>query len=255
MQLAWKTALNFMFESPVFKRAWYWAGILLLLFPHLGWVIALGYLILVLRHLLNSGDVLQISLPQEWQKCFRSGLGAVAVIFCYFIPFMTLYWTLAAIRHDLSAHMFEIITFFALVYLFIPLFLPSLPMFYALYFPWLGFSNEESLILASLFFLTTFLMPAVFMQVSLKGSYWGALRIKDAAVTILKFPRQYLEAWGVSLLLISASFIILPLFPWITFWAYLAIGMLFNNVLAFDNNPEVVKRLSLVRNRYAADPR
>lgn len=93
-------------------------------------------------------------------------------------------------------------------------------------------------------------MPAVFMQVSLKGSYCGAVRIQNAVSIIFSHPLEYLEAWLMSLIFIALSFTLFPLFPWITFWAYLAIGVLFNNVLLFDSDPLVVERMHVFRRKF-----
>lgn len=250
MRLHCKTALTYMFEPPVFKRSLFWGGLLLLLFPPLGWPVALGYRSMTLRRLLDAGEVAEIKLPQELGRCFASGVGAVAVIFLYFVPFMVLYWALAASPSEVLAHPLEVTLFFALVLFLVPGFLPTLPLGYALKFSWIAITPGEIAALVAVFLATTFLMPAVFMQVSLAGSHWGAARCVRAVRAIFRSPRVYLEAWVLSLLLIGASLLFFPFFGWITFWAYLAIGALFNEVLTFDEDREVRERMRFFAQRF-----
>jgi len=251
MRLHWKLALRYMFESPTFKSACFWGGLILLICPPIGWPVALGYRSLTLRHLLDTGEVDEISLPRDIFKCFWSGMGAVVTIFIYYLPFLVLFWFLAVGPNGFILHWREAAIFFALIIFLIPVFLPFLPVIYAWQYSWIQFSSFEVMTLVCLFLLTTFIMPAVFMQVSLRGTYWGALQVGQVLNNVIACLAEYLEAWLLSLVLISLCFLIFPLFSWITFWSYLVIGMLFNNVLASIKRPEVAERTRLLTPRFS----
>jgi hypothetical protein len=120
---------------------------------------------------------------------------------------------------------------------------------YAYYLPWIHFTDGEVGVLLVLFVFTIFLMPAVFMQVSLEGSYWGATNFLKVPGRILAEPLAYLQAWFLSMGIIALSVVSLPLFPWVTFWGYLAIGHFFNEALSRDTGHAAQERTCLLRIR------
>ena len=255
--LDWKSAFVFMTQSPNWRRQIFWGGLLLLIFPPLGWPLALGYRKEVAFRLIQGTEPV---LPDLWlnlRACFRGGFAATGVLLLYYLPFVILFWILALdSMGDFFAHIFEIAIFFILIPFLVPLFLPLLPPYYWYFFPWVNHSSVEIIVLCVVFLGTTFVMPSAFLQTSLEGSFTGAFRLQKAIRFICANPLPYLEAWVISVLATGLAFLILPLFFWLVFWSYLVIIYAFNEVLAIWDTPEVTRRFCRSRlffNRHSSN--
>ena len=93
--------------------------------------------------------------------------------------------------------------------------------------------------LGLVFLATAFVLPAAFLQVSLRGRYRDACRLGRALGFIARHPRLYLEAWSLSLAATALALASGPLAPWGIFWSYLAIVHAFNEALARSGEPGV----------------
>jgi len=241
-QLRWLEAFRFMTAEPGWRRKILVGG-LLLLFPPLGWPMALGYRKDVAFRLIAG---MRPVMP-EWRgrrlNFAKDGCAAVGVILVWFLPFLMVFWYLAL--DDLSAaaaHGPEILMFFVLLPLLVPIFLPLLPPLYFHLFPWIALSAGEQLVIGFVFWGTTFLMPAAFLQVSLHGRFRAAFRVREVFRLVRRILRPYLEAWALS---IAATVLALgsgPLAPWGIFWSYLVIVHAFNAALSRWDVPAVRSR-------------
>jgi hypothetical protein len=237
-----------MTRSPSWRRQLFFGGLLLLLLPPLGWPLALGYRKEVAFRLIEGTEPVLPDLIANLRACLLGGYAAAAVLLLYYLPFMVLFWVLGLdSKVDFFEHLSEIAAFFILIPFLIPLFLPLFPALYWYLFPWIHHSWIEILLLGIFFSGTAFVMPSVFLQVSLARSFKGAFRLTKALAFIRANLRTYLEAWIISLLATLPAFVILPLFFWLVFWSYLVIVYSFNEALLGWNIPEVTDRFRATR--------
>ena len=245
LRLSWKRALLFPTQGCDSWAKLRHGGWWLLLCPPLGWLLALGYRRAVA---LRLADGVEPALP-SWQgqhlDTLWQGGKAVAVILTYFAPFLTLYWVLAVPdAATLWEHRQEAGWFLFLLPWLLPVTLPALVLGSPRWHPWMTFTPAAVVILAALFVLTTFLLPAAFLQVSLHRRFRYALRLDRVIKLVVATPRLYVEAWLVSLLATAAAALSGPLMPWGIFWSYLVIGFTFNEALVFSGQPGVSERFA-----------
>jgi hypothetical protein len=233
MRLGWRSAFLYMTREPGWRRKLLVGGAMLIACPPLGWPLALGYRREVALRLVQGREPVLPQWAGAWRRYLADGLGAAGVILTYYLPFLGLFWGLAldelavALRHP-----GEIALFFLAVSLLIPLVLPLLPPLYWFLFPWVRLSRVEALVLGLVFSATTFVLPAAFLQVSLRGRYRDAFRLDRLLGFIARYPRLYLEAWSLSFVATALALATGPLAPWGIFWSYLAIVHAFNEALA-----------------------
>jgi hypothetical protein len=240
---SWRKALTFVETDPNWKLKILIGGLLFIPFPPLGWLFALGFRSVTGSRLIEG---LEPVLP-EWRdgpmRMLLRGLGASGVILMYLTPFFFAYWICGLSGGaDLFDHWPEILVFFLLIALLPPLFLPLLTLGYPAQFGWLHFTPVEIVILIGIFAATIFIMPAVFVQVALRGGYHGALHFVDALLFIRKNLASYLNAWILSLLVSVGAIALGPFAPWGIFWSYLVILFAFNETLSNWQRADVQER-------------
>ncbi|HUF50642.1 MAG TPA: DUF4013 domain-containing protein [Longimicrobiales bacterium] len=245
MRLDWKTALTFMTRDQHWKRKLLIGGALFFPLPPLGWMMALGFRSLTGPRLV---DGMEPVLP-EWRgnltHILQRGALAVFVILSHFSPFFVCYWLFGLdSTAALQQHWREVVVFVTAIALFPPLFLPTLPLAYALNFPWLAFSTGEIAVLAILFLGAFFILPASFVQIGMYGSYASAFRARSAWRFVLCHKRLYAEAWVISLLVSAIAVSMGPFMPWGLFWSYLVILHVFLDALARSDTPGVRERFA-----------
>lgn len=233
MEIDWRAAVLFVSRQPAWTRTVGVGGLLMLVLPPLGWVLALGYRSLVAHQLIERGSPI---LP-PWRGnviiALRRGAASSAVILTYLTPFFVLYWGLGLQRVDsLLHHWRELAVFVAAVVVFPPVVIPTLPLIYAARYDWLSFAPGEIAFLVLTFLAPIALLPAAFLQVARHGRFTAALDIVAALRLVASAPRAYVEAWVVSLTVSASAVLVLPLGPWMLFWSYLVISHVFLQVLA-----------------------
>lgn len=240
-RLQWRKAFTFATECDGWKKNCFLAGLWILLFPPVGWLLALGFRKeMTLRLIDNHTPV----IPQwtEWRAFLMDGIRASGVIYLYFLPFMLSFAAFALTgTPEAKHHALELLCFAVCVPLCIPVLMPGLPLLYSLSFDWLHLETWQITVVAVLFCLALFLMPAAFGRVSLKRNFRAALNIKAVANVIARDPLLYLEAWIMPLILTTAAFLLFPIAPWLILWSYLTGSYAFNNALALSGTPEAIK--------------
>ena len=242
LRLRWLDAFRFMTSEPGWRRKIFVGGALLL-FPPLGWPMALGYRKEVAFRLIEGARPVLPEWRGRWLRVLKDGCAAVGVILVYFLPFLIVFWILAL--DDLAAvaaHGPEILAFFVLLPLLVPVFLPLLPPLYFYLFPWISMSAADQIAVGVLFWGTTFLMPAAFLQVSLDGRFRAAFRVLEVLRLVRHIARPYLEAWALSVTATALALLSGPLAPWGIFWSYLVIVHAFNAALRRWDVPVVRQR-------------
>src|SRR5262245_11857505 len=124
-----------MFQDVRWRRKLLIGGLALLLFPPVGWPIALGYRKEVAFRLIGGEQSVLPEWKGSWGRFVRDGFTAAGVILVYYLPFIGLFWLLAL--DDLAVagqHVPEISFFLIAVPLLIPIGLPLLPPLYWLHF-------------------------------------------------------------------------------------------------------------------------
>src|SRR5262245_17020544 len=243
-----------MFRDVRWRRKLFIGGLVLLLFPPIGWPIALGYRKEVAFRLIGGAAPALPEWKDSWGRFLKDGLAAAGVILVYYLPFLVLFWFLALDDVAVAArHLREIAFFLIAVPLLIPIGLPLLPPLYWLLFPWVRLSFSEMLLVGAVFWSTTFIMPAAFLQVSLTGRFMPAFRLSRIVRFIRETPRAYVEAWAASIVATALAFVSGPLAPWGIFWSYLVIVHAFNQALSRWPAAEVVDRFRKSTLHPAAD--
>ena len=241
-----------MIPQPHFRRSLIAGGLLLLLVPPVGWVIALGYRSLLLNMLIDGEDVSELKLPEQSFRCFANGLKAVGVIYAYYLPFLVSFILLGVPTSELAAHGREIASFFCLIPLFLPICMLGVPAYYLKNYSWISLDPAQFLLLAIIFAIVTFLMPAAFMQVGLRGNYRAAFNLRRVVAGLLSVLPSYLLAWLYSAIVLTLTVLALPIFPWITFWAYLVFGFLFLHCAYLTRSDAAAQRFRNMRELFEA---
>jgi len=245
MRLHWRAAFGFMLRDPEWRRKVFVGGLWLLAFPPLGWPIALGYRKETLLGLVEGRTPLLPPWRGQWPNFLREGLKAAGVILIYFVPFLLAFVWMAI--DDWSAvrdHVVELVVFGVAILLLLPICLPLVPPLYWYLFDWIELSGVEMVLVGLLFWGTTFVMPAAFLQVSLRGRFAAAFRIDRVAMFVGRNLATYLEAWAISVTATAAALASGPAAPWGIFWSYLVIVYAFNEALFLSNTLEVRRRFS-----------
>jgi len=136
----------------------------------------------------------------------------------------------------------ELVAFGVAILLLLPICLPLIPPLYWYLFDWIELSGVEMVVIGLLFWGTTFIMPAAFLQVSLRGRFAAALRVDRVVMFVGRNLPTYLEAWAISVIATAAALASGPAAPWGIFWSYLVIIYAFNEALFRSNTPEVRRR-------------
>lgn len=230
MRIDWQTAVSYVTRQPAWKQRVGIGGLLLLLLPPAGWILALGYRSLVGQRLVDG----VASVLPPWRGLFgaalRRGMASSGVILAYLTPFVIAYWLLGARSLDVIAtHSREVLMLLGAVILFPPLALPGMPV-WALRYDWLHFSAGEIALLVALFFGPIFMLPSAFLQVAHHRHFTAAFRIDRVVQLIVVAPGLYVQAWMVALTVSAMAVVLVPLAPWLLFWSYLVISHLFVQV-------------------------
>lgn len=171
----------------------------------------------------------------RWEVSVRrlaDGCRAAGIIFVYFLPFLTLFWALAAgSPQTFLSHAGEIVSLTLCVPLFLPVTLPALILIYPLHAAWIDFDRTECVALLLFFGATVFILPAAFMRVALTRRFAAALNVGAAVSLIRRRWKPYIEAWLISVAATAIALVSGPFSPWMILWSYLVIGFAFNEVL------------------------
>ena len=129
MRIDWQTAVSYVTRQPAWKQRVGIGGLLILLLPPVGWILALGYRSIVGQRLVDGAD----SVLPPWRGLFgaalRRGMASSGVILVYLTPFVVAYWLLGTRLLDVIAtHAREMLLLLAAVILFPPLALPGMPV-------------------------------------------------------------------------------------------------------------------------------
>lgn len=210
-----------------------------MLFPFLGWPIALGYRKIVIFHL-NKG---RSTVLPNWQgnrfTFWLEGWKAIAVIFVYLLPVTIWFWVVLFVNgFPADFPWVELLLFNFAFLLFSPLVLPGVLLALHILYQDLYFSLPHLTAIFGLFVLIIFLIPGGFLQVSRTGRYLSAFDLPRAVRIIISNFRNYLEAWIYSGIVSFAGHLCLPFSPWGIFWCYQSIVYSFNEVRFLSELPE-----------------
>jgi hypothetical protein len=208
-----------------------WIGGLVLCVPFVGWPAVLGYRSRFVRRLREEREP---TLP-EWSEGLAGyavdGWRAMAVIFGYLAP---LYVTVAAIvlarGYVPDATTVWIALAFAAFPIFSTLSFPTACVLLACADPaWLA-PSECALALVA-YAAIVFVVPAGFLRVSVTGRHRDAFAVWWTLPFLWRHCRRYVHAWGYSAGISLCGHLAVPLSPWGVVWSYLAIVVLFNELL------------------------
>ena len=219
-------------------------GLLILVIPPLGWVLALGYRSIVGQRLVDGESPLLPSWERLFGAALRRGAASSGVILTYLTPFVVGYWALGVRSFDLVAvHLRELMIFLTAVVVFPPFALPGMPVLYAMRYDWLQFSPGEIALLGVLFVGPILLLPSAFLQVAQQRRFVAAFHLGRVVRLIAARPTLYLQAWIIALAVSAAAIVLVPLMPWLVFWSYLVISHLFLQVVARAPDVQVVETI------------
>jgi hypothetical protein len=212
-------------------RAKLFRGGLLLCIPVVGWPAVLGYRARFVHHLFAPTPEL---LP-DWREGFwgfvGEGLRAMAVIFGWLWPLYVVAAWLALGRGFTPGAATAWLTLgFVLFPIFATLSFPTMCLLLAgAEHHWL--SGTECAVLVAAYALLVFLLPAGFLEVTRTNHYRSAFAIWRTLPFVLNQLGPYCKAWWYSGLMSLCGHFALPLAPWGIVWCYLAIVLLFNELL------------------------
>jgi hypothetical protein len=234
VRIDWREALTYVTREPAWKQRLGVGGLLMLVLPPLGWMLALGYRSLVGNRLVDGVSPLLPSWNGNFGLALRRGSASSGVIVVYLAPFLIGYWLLG-IRNPraLIDHWRDLVTFVASIVAFPPLAIPALPILYATWFDWLEFTAGEVAVLVILALTPILMLPAAFLQVARHRRFRAAFNVFAALRFVASTPRLYAEAWIASLAVSAVAVVIVPITPWLLFWSYLVISHLFLQAACF----------------------
>lgn len=232
MRIDWRAALTFVTREPAWRVRVGVGGVLMLVLPPVGWLLALGYRSVVGNRLVDGRAPILPPWRGNLGLFFRRGAASLGVILGYLAPFFVGYWLLG-VRTAAAPfeHWRELGAFAAAVIVLPPVAIPALPVLYGLRYDWLQFSAAEIALLIVLSIGVILFLPAAFLQVARHRRFRAAFNVIAAVRVIAGAPRLYLEAWIVSLAVSALSVATVLLAPWMLFWSYLVITHLFLQVL------------------------
>jgi hypothetical protein len=235
MRIDWREAFSYVMREPGWLRRVGVGGLLILVVPPIGWLLALGYRSCVGQRLVDGQVPVLPPWRGLWTVALRRGVSSSAVILTYLAPFVVTYWGVGISSLDsLATHWRELLVMLAAVVTFPPLGLPGMPPLYAAQYDWLHFSRSEAAVLAVLFLAPILLLPGAFLQVAHHRRFTAAFNVVRVVRFIAASPGVYAQAWTVALAVSAGAIIVLPLAPWLLFWSYLVITHLF---LQVDRRP------------------
>jgi hypothetical protein len=195
-RIDWRSAIGYVAREPAWKLRVGIGGLLILLLPPVGWLLALGYRSIVGQRIVDRERPLLPSWTGLFGAALRRGSASSGVILAYLTPFVIAYWILGLSSFDaLAAHRRELLIFAAAVMAFPPLALPGMPALYAARYDWLQFSAGETALLALLFFGPIVLLPSAFLQVAQQRRFSAAFHLGRVVRLVAAAPRLYLQAW------------------------------------------------------------
>src|SRR5687768_13874340 len=126
MRIDWREAVGYVTREPAWRRQVAVGGLLMLVVPPVGWVLALGYRSIVGQRLVDG----QVPALPPWRGlspvAFRRGMASSAVILTYLTPFVLTYWLVGiSSLESLASHRRELLAMLAVVIVFPPLGLPG----------------------------------------------------------------------------------------------------------------------------------
>jgi len=232
-RIDWRTAVGYVAREPAWKLRVGIGGLLILVLPPVGWVLALGYRSIVGQRIVDRQRPLLPAWTGLFGTALRRGAASSGVILAYLTPFAIAFWILGVPSFDaLAAHRRELLIFVVAVAAFPPLALPGMPALYAARYDWLQFLPWEIALLSVLFFGPIVLLPSAFLQVAEQRRFSAAFHLGRVVRLIHAAPALYLQAWIGALAMSAVAVIVVPLMPWLLFWSYLAISHLFLQVPA-----------------------
>lgn len=215
------------------RRKLFAAGLILCI-PVVGWPAVLGYRSRTARRLFTAAPS---PLP-EWREGFAGflfdGVKAMAVIFGYLSP-LTVVLGLTAAARGYGPGAADLSIAAAMV---------AFPIFSTLAFPlacillaggarpWI--SSGECAALLAAFALILFAIPAGFLEVSKTGRYRSAFAVWRTLPFIGRNFTSYCRAWLHSGVASLCAHFALPIAPFAVAWCYVAIIVLFNELLLRD---------------------
>ena len=222
-------AALFMVKDPQWVKPVRTLGWWILLCPPVGWLIALGYRKEVVLHFTRS-NVGPLPVWPGVYHLFCEGVKALGVISCYLAPVLILSWHWGADQgwHDMVGG----VTYGLWSLSLVPLTLPATPLFYMINCDNYMLSPIQGMTLFIISASSTFMIPAGFMRVALRGSFSDALYLPSVFTMLFNYWRPYLRAWWDSLRLSIAGLSMIVFAPWGIAWSYLGIVLCFNQILA-----------------------
>lgn len=236
-RLDWRAATTFVRLDPEW-RAKIFRGGLLLLFPPLGWPVALGYRKRLIERLATRAEPVLPSWETGVGAYWCEGMRALGVIFAYYAPVFVVYAAKVHAHGLPDLPWPQLAAFFAFFFLLTPFLLPSLVIASSAWAGGSAFSTVEVIGVLAYFALATFLIPAGFLQVSRSGRFRSAFRIGANLRFIARHFALYLEAWTFSSLIALAGHSCIPFSPWGVFWCYQSIVYAFNEVRMHTGDAE-----------------
>lgn len=236
-RLDWHAAATFVRADPQW-RAKLWRGGLLLLFPPLGWPVALGYRSRLIERLAARAEPLLPSWKEGVFSYWSEGMRALGVIFAHYAPVFVFYAAKVHAHGLPELPWIELAGFFAFFFLLTPFLLPSLVIASSTWAGGSAFSTAEVLGVLAYFALATFVIPAGFLQVSRTGRFLSAFRLGTSMRFIAQHFALYLEAWTFSCLIALVGHFCIPFSPWGVFWCYQSIVYAFNEVRMHTGDAE-----------------
>ncbi len=214
-------------------------GIILLLCPPLGWILAMGY-----RRAFGQSYVTSVREDSDfvwpkWQNIgliFVDGIKVWGVIGTYLLPSLIVGWGIILWRSGIGSE--QCIAFGAFLIasiVLLPVGLPASIVWLYKHYDWFVLSTYEVVIVTLFFLCGIFLIPSGFVRVSCGDSFIDALPTKGNWKLVLEEPVAYCRAWIISLLCCLGVVFLGPLAPFGIFWSYQATAKIFADVALAAN--------------------
>jgi hypothetical protein len=224
------------YKNNSYLKVIFLGGLLLLLFPPLGWLCAIGYRRSFGLAYAESRKTKNIFVWPDYfdniYLIFINGIKSYLVIMSYLLPSILLGWFIVLNKVGFGKEQAcGLLLFTVGCLVFLPVGLPTTTFLLLTNTPWFSFSPLEGFIVLVVFLMGIFLIPSAFINVSIGKGFIDGLTIRGHKI-ILEKPLGYIKTWSLAIINCFGVLLFGPFATFGIFWSYQKTVQLFADLFS-----------------------